>query len=188
MPAHTVIWLHVVLAIDCDVKGTSVHCVSACTSPPSWETQSVDRKKEWLKWLIHIWFSYCTHTHTHTHACTLPWNQSVSHAFGCFGSSQHSSVPGDSWLWHGWEFNSLPWSVTQSLPRLAVRFLLLCLLETCYHHGIQSTCKWAKAENTLTSESLASHVLNSHWSIEHLSTSSLSATQGECMCVRSCAM
>lgn len=50
--------------------------VSARTSPPSWETQSVDRERERLEWLIHICFSYHTHTdahklHTHTpaHSC-----------------------------------------------------------------------------------------------------------------------
>lgn len=70
-PAHRVIGLHVVLAVNRDVESPSVRCVSGRTSPPSWETQSVDRKRERLGWLIHIWFSYRTHTHAaHTHTRT----------------------------------------------------------------------------------------------------------------------
>lgn len=65
LPAHTVIWLHVVLVVDCDVKGVLSVCHPYFPSTPG-VSQSVDRKREWLKCLIHIWFSYCVHTRLHT--------------------------------------------------------------------------------------------------------------------------
>lgn len=116
-------------------------CVSSYFPSILGDTGSVDRKRERLEWLIHIWFSY------HTHSCTLQWNQSVWHAFACFGRIQHSPAPGKRRLCHCWEFDSLPKLLSDTVT--AVLFPLFCLLETCYYRGMQPACKWAEAENTL---------------------------------------
>lgn len=179
LPAHTVIWLHVVLAVDCDVKGTSV----TRTSPQvCWQKEGMGMAQLPYAYLV---FLLRTHTPAHsseTRASHMPLVVLAEFSFQFLETANsaldRSSTP------------LLPRSMARPPPRLAVHFPLACLSET-YYHGIQPPCKWAEGENALTKhvpvKSLASR-LHAPIETQHLKAALhhwLSCTN-ECVCVSTC--
>lgn len=187
LPARTVIWLHVVLAVDCDVKGTSARCVSPVL-PLNPERLAECWQKEGMAQVPYSYLVFLLRTHTPAHssetrASHMPLVVLAEFSFRFLETANSAMVRSSTPL--------LPRSMARPLPRLAVHFPLACLSETYYYyHGIQPTCKWAEGENALTkhvpAKSLASR-LHAPIETQHLKAALhhwLSCT--ECVCLSTC--